>query len=719
MRPKRDKSTQPALFAEALREWLDRSGLKHADIAKQSHVEPSTLSHWMRGDRSPDLENGMWLLMALHRQFQTLGLDWSVPEALDGIAPLGWTWEDIWRILKSRVQESSGEQSFRDWWQRGKPAPLPPPRRPLTTDFVDRVEGLQFREAAISWEHWRQARWDTLLLTGMAGAGKTTLLVALTQDARVHKTFRDGILWLEGAEGLHQKDFLIRQACWEAGLETRGTSPQTTWARWVGQTDRRLLVVIDDLRLGTPQRREDLAALVGPKGPQVVFAIASQEGATVRARLEEWLPADRIAEWHLKGLREEEGFLLIEKVLRRRLQPEERETVIAVGDALGWHPSGLYVTTDMARREGWETLRQDLERARTREGWDPARWAIERQWERVGPRARRDIARLVWRTLRGGPMGASLAGAIWKPWPVAWLASLTRKLRRQEARSAQQRLEELAQTGLVEEVTLHPAEWWQEKAVRLWRIAPMMRLLILQRAGRWKHHWEGWVRKGWWMTMFLTQGWYWSDLLPPLPISLAVVGSLPNLIAGAYRIPVLLALERKEQWLGRRGAVREWIQGKVLGVPATRLRKHWEYLRLWPSEELEMLNRQIGVIIILLVVNATLSWVLWEMRNWAISLGLWEYLAGWVRTGANLSLLLILLWTVWLVVMFVHPLWQCVLYGVPERELEEMVKIALRVSGFLQRLGGLRKQEEWLKRAWEHWKGEGTEATSDHSQKES
>ncbi|MFN3763801.1 MAG: helix-turn-helix domain-containing protein, partial [Anaerolineae bacterium] len=354
---------QPEQFAEALREWLNRSGLKYADVAREAHVEPSTLSHWLRGDRPPDLENGMWLLMALHRQFQALGLDWTVAEALDGIAPLGWTWEDIWYILKSRVQEFSGEQSFRDWWLRGKPAPLPLPRRPLTTNFVERAEGFQLREAATSWEHWRRARWDALLLTGMAGVGKTTLLVALAHDARVQKTFRNGILWLDGAEGTRQRDFLVRQACWEAGLEARGTSAPNAWARWISQTDRRFLVIIDDLLLGSPQRWEDLAALVGPKGPQVVFAIASQEGAKVRAWLEEWLPADRIAEWHLKGLREEEGLLLVEKALRRRLRPGEKEAAVAVGDALGWHPSGLQVTADMARREGWETLRQDLEQA--------------------------------------------------------------------------------------------------------------------------------------------------------------------------------------------------------------------------------------------------------------------------------------------------------------------------------------------------------------------
>jgi len=96
------------------------------------------------------------------------------------------------------------------------------------------------------------------------------------------------------------------------------------------------------------------------------------------------------------------------------------------------------------------------------------------------------------------------------------------------------------------------------------------------------------------------------------------------------------------------------------------------------------------------------------MRNWVISIGMWDVLDGWMKAGANLSLLLVLLWVVWLAVLFVYPLWACVLYGVPDRELERVVQIALRVSRVLQRLGPLREQEEWLRKAWEHWRGEGS-----------
>ena len=36
--------------------------------------------------------------------------------------------------------------------------------------------------------------------------------------------------------------------------------------------------------------------------------------------------------------------------------------------------------------------------------------------------------------------------------------------------------------------------------------------------------------------------------------------------------------------------------------------------------------------------------------------------------------------TVWMAILFVTPLWECVLYGVQERELEGLVRAAMRVS---------------------------------------
>jgi len=103
--------TRPDLFAEALREWMQRLGLKQREIAAEAHVTESTLSHWLRGDRPPDVESGLWLLMALHRRFREFQEDWTVADALDTIAPLGWSWEDVRRALETLQEKEAGRSA--------------------------------------------------------------------------------------------------------------------------------------------------------------------------------------------------------------------------------------------------------------------------------------------------------------------------------------------------------------------------------------------------------------------------------------------------------------------------------------------------------------------------------------------------------------------------------------------------------------------------------
>ena len=694
--------TRPDLFAEALREWMQRLGLKQREIAAEAHVTESTLSHWLRGDRPPDVESGLWLLMALHRRFREFQEDWTVTEVLDGIAPLGWSWEDIWRTLTRRVVESSGEQSFRDWWRAGKPRPLPPPARSVPTYYVERTEQSLLLEMVTTWDHWRQARWDAVVVTGLSGTGKTTLLAWLIRHPWVRRTFRDGILWLEGAEKERKRWHLVEQACWSAGLEARGPSAPTAWARWAGCPERRLLLVIDDLVMNSIERVEDLAALVSPKGPQVVVVITTQQGIRVREALEEWFPPERVREWILGGLREEEGLALMEKMLGRSIGPAERSEIQRIGDALGWHPAALWAVKDLAQSRRWEAVRQGLERANLPGQWERVVWTLEQQWERTDPRTRREVTRLMWRTLQGGPMEPLLAEAIWEGWLSAFLASGQGKLQERRVQNARHRLEELASSGLVEEVTLHPTEWWREGTVRMWRVAPTLRQVLLGKAGNGRKRWERLKREMWWMWMFLTRGWYREDLLPPMPPSLALVGWLPNLLAAAVRLPVLLSLEWREKRQGTEGIVRKWVRGKALGLPGTRLRKHWEHFRVWPSEEVERVNRQIGWSIILMSLLLAVANGLEEVGRWQMARGMGDI-------PPLMQMALHLYWvgfgvlTVWMAILFVTPLWECVLYGVQERELEWLVRAAMRVSRVLQQLGPLREREEWLKRAWEQW----------------
>jgi len=100
-----------------------------------------------------------------------------------------------------------------------------------------------------------------------------------------------------------------------------------------------------------------------------------------------------------------------------------------------------------------------LEEERLKGGeWDPLRRLVERQWERMGEARRRRVEQLVWRTVRGGPLGEHLAGALWGVRPEV----------------ARHLLRDLERTGLVERVTVHPLEWGREGKVEMWRVTPVV-----------------------------------------------------------------------------------------------------------------------------------------------------------------------------------------------------------------------------------------------------
>jgi len=83
-------------------------------------------------------EHLLKLLIAFHRW---LGTGWSVAEALDGIAPPGGSWEDVWQA----AQGCSDAHSFREWWLQGRPQPLPGSIPDLPVPFVPCAEGARLR----------------------------------------------------------------------------------------------------------------------------------------------------------------------------------------------------------------------------------------------------------------------------------------------------------------------------------------------------------------------------------------------------------------------------------------------------------------------------------------------------------------------------------------------------------------------------------------------
>jgi len=683
--PIRNPSTRPDLFAEALREWMQRLGLKQRDIAADAHVTESTLSHWLRGDRPPDVESGLWLLIALHRRFREFQEDWTVAEVLDAIAPLGWSWEDIWRTLTGRVLESSGEQSFRDWWEKGKPQPPPLSPSQLPAWYVEREEQHRLREMLTDWADWRQARWRGIVVTGVAGAGKTTLLFALAQDPSVRRAFRDGILWLEG----NKKD-LLDQAADRIGLVGSPRARREKWAQWATPPHRRLLIVVDD---GLPD--EDLDTLAATLGPQAVLVVTTQKGPEVMAAIERWIPREHLAEILLRGLREEEGFSLIAQFLGAPVREPDRETVRQIGHLLGWHPEGLRIAAAMAgdigeqkgrraeeqrgrgaeeqRSEGagepdWAGVLAFLEEERLKGGeWDPLRRLVERQWERMGEARRRRVEQLVWRTVRGGPLGEHLAGALWE-------------VRPEVARSL---LRDLERTGLVERVTAHPLEWWREGKVEMWRVTPVV-FHLRREAGEQtaqEKELQRWRRRA-----VFQKAWAAHLATPPMPWSLALAATLFHALGNLPKMLTLIGLAaigwivRRKDWAGR------WERWTTTWTPVSNLRWHLKKKEVWMAEELELLISQI----------TAAGWIILGTTVGAVIALITTALVG--KGRAHPEILVFFVFVAHLLLAW--PTWLNVLYGVRTWDLALMVQVALALSWPLQWLGPVRRERERLREAW-------------------
>ncbi len=287
------------LFAEALREWAsalrpDTAGTRPRCPRGRKHPGPLAARR-----PPPSLENGLW---------PPDGSPPPLPEPGPGLVrrrdagrhrPLGWSWDDIGQALQSYPDA----RSFRDWWPQGRPQPLPTPDIPLPVPFVPRTEQALLQSLLTHQATWRSARHKALILSGVAGIGKTTLLAALARDDSLRRHFRNGILWLEGTG-----TDLLEQATLQVGLRDSPTTRAGEWARWAGDPNRRLLVILDD---ALPD--ENLDDLIAPTGPQVVFALTTQKAPEIRPP---WNadPLHQIAEVLLQGMREEEGFALIQRV---------------------------------------------------------------------------------------------------------------------------------------------------------------------------------------------------------------------------------------------------------------------------------------------------------------------------------------------------------------------------------------------------------------------
>ena len=104
------KKTRPpaptpyAGFGEALKDWLLRVDRSQKELAHVLHVDPSTVTTWVHGQKRPD---GLSLVKMLVTFKGWLRGDWNPLEALDAIACLGYDWSRLLEVSVRHFQRGA------------------------------------------------------------------------------------------------------------------------------------------------------------------------------------------------------------------------------------------------------------------------------------------------------------------------------------------------------------------------------------------------------------------------------------------------------------------------------------------------------------------------------------------------------------------------------------------------------------------------------------
>lgn len=96
-------TTKPAYagFGTVLKDWLLRTGHGQKELAHALHVDPSTVTNWVHGQKRPD---GTSLIKMVATFRSWFGREWTPLEALDAFACLGYDREKLSEVAARHFQ---------------------------------------------------------------------------------------------------------------------------------------------------------------------------------------------------------------------------------------------------------------------------------------------------------------------------------------------------------------------------------------------------------------------------------------------------------------------------------------------------------------------------------------------------------------------------------------------------------------------------------------